>query len=122
MPITIYHNPRCSKSRETLALIEAAGHAPRVIRYLETGWQPEQLEALLSAAGLSARDALRCGEPEAKTIPADASEAQIIAAMVASPKLVNRPIVSSEAGTLLCRPPERVLEILPPTKERGEAS
>ncbi len=127
-PITVFHNPACGTSRNALAMIEAAGYAPTVVEYLKAGWSRPQLATLLSAMGASAHDVLR-----AKGTPAEAmgltdptvSEEVLLAAMVAEPVLVNRPIVVTPKGTRLCRPSEEVLELLEQrpdsfTKEDGE--
>lgn len=127
-PITIYHNPKCGTSRNTVAMVEAAGYAPTVVEYLKAGWTAEQLEGLVKASGGSAQDLLRVKGTRAEelglTAP-DATDAQIIAAMVADPILVNRPIVVTPKGTRLCRPSELVLDLLDQkpasfTKEDGE--
>jgi arsenate reductase (glutaredoxin) len=127
-PITIYHNPKCGTSRNTVAMVEAAGYTPIVIEYLKAGWTAEQLEGLAKASGGTAQDLLRAKGTRAEelglTAP-DATDAQIIAAMVADPILVNRPIVVTPRGTRLCRPSERVLDLLERkpesfTKEDGE--
>ncbi len=113
--VTLYHNPNCGTSRNTLALIEAAGRKPTIVKYLESGWTAETLTGLLSRAGLTARDVLRVrGTPAEElglTAP-DVSEDALIAAMVAHPILVERPIVATDKGVRLCRPAERVHEIL----------
>ncbi|WP_248731681.1 arsenate reductase (glutaredoxin) [Pseudomonas sp. MWU13-2517] len=114
--LTLYHNPRCSKSRGALELLEARGLAPTVVRYLETPLDAAQLKALLSKLGISARQLLRTGEDEYKTLDlADASlsEAQLIAAIAAHPKLMERPILETADKAIIGRPPENVLEILP---------
>ena len=127
-PITIYHNPKCGTSRNTVAMVEAAGYAPTVVEYLKAGWTAEQLEGLVKASGGSAQDLLRVKGTRAEelglTAPA-ATDAQIITAMVADPILVNRPIVVTPKGTRLCRPSELVLDLLDQkpagfTKEDGE--
>ena len=127
-PITIFHNPACGTSRNTLAMIEAAGYAPSVVEYLKAGWTRPQLDGLLAAMGATPRDLLRQkGTPAADLgllDPAVGDEA-ILDAMVAHPILVNRPIVVTPKGVKLCRPSERVLPLLdnpPPTftKEDGE--
>ena len=113
--LTIFHNTACGTSRRTLALIQEAGHEPDVIDYLKTGWTRAQLEGLLSAMGLNPRDILREKSPPAEALglyEASATDDQILAAMVDHPVLVNRPIVISPKGTRLCRPAERVLELL----------
>ncbi len=114
--LTLYHNPRCSKSREALALLDARGLAPTVVRYLETPPDAETLRALLGALGLSARQLLRSGEDAYKTLglsdPA-LTEAQLVDAMVAHPILIERPILIAGDRAVVGRPPEKVLEILP---------
>jgi arsenate reductase len=128
-PIVIHHNPGCGTSRNVLAIIEAAGYAPTVIEYLATGWTRAQLLGLFAAAGLTPRAALRTTKSPAAELglldPSVGDEA-ILAAMVQHPVLVNRPIVCTPRGVRLCRPSERVLDLLerlPPGpfhKEDGE--
>ncbi|WP_072381241.1 arsenate reductase (glutaredoxin) [Novosphingobium sp. NDB2Meth1] len=127
-PITIYHNPKCGTSRNTLAMIEAAGYAPEVVEYVKAGWTRQQLETIVAATGGSVRDIMRTkGTPAEElglTDPAASDEA-ILAAMVEHPILVNRPIVITPMGTKLCRPSELVLDLLGNrpesfTKEDGE--
>jgi len=115
MSITIYHNPDCGTSRNVLAVIEAAGYTPAVIEYLKTGWQADQLLKLLADAGLTPRQALRETKSPAQALgllEPDVSDAQILAAMLEEPILVNRPFVVSPGGTRLCRPSEAVLDLL----------
>ncbi len=125
-PITIHHNPDCGTSRNTLAMIVAAGYAPTVIDYRQTGWTRPQLEGLLAAMGAKPRDILReKGTPAAELGLLGMSDDAILDAMIAYPILVNRPIVVTPMGTRLCRPSETVLEILDRkpaafTKEDGE--
>lgn len=116
MTTTIYHNPRCSKSRATLALLEERGLAPLVVLYLDTPPDAATLADLVAHLGLSsARQLLRQSEDEYQTLglanPA-LSEAEIIAAMVAHPRLIERPIVVHGLRAALGRPPENVLTIL----------
>jgi arsenate reductase len=114
--LTLYHNPRCSKSRGALELLEARGLAPTVVRYLETPPSAADLRTLLGKLGLSARQLLRSGEEEYQTLGlADAglSEDQLIEAMVAHPRLIERPILVAGDKAVVGRPPEKVLEILP---------
>lgn len=127
--ITIYHNPDCGTSRNVLALIKASGEKYEVIPYLEIGWMRDQLEKLLSAAGLTPRTALRETKSPAKELgllDEGVSDDVIFEAMLSRPVLVNRPIVVSPKGTRLCRPSETVLELLkeplvgPIHKEDGE--
>lgn len=127
-PITIYHNPKCGTSRNTLAMIEAAGYAPEVVEYVKAGWTRPQLDAIVAATGGSAREIMRTkGTPAEELGLTDpgASDEAILAAMVEHPILVNRPIVASPKGTRLCRPSELVLDLLERrpesfTKEDGE--
>lgn len=113
--ITIFHNPRCSKSRQTLALLEEKGIEPDVVRYLETPPDALQLRDLLAKLGLSARELMRTKEDEYRELglndPA-LSEDQLIEAMVAHPKLIERPIVVRGDRAVLGRPPESVLTLL----------
>ena len=114
--LTLYHNPRCSKSRGALQLLEAHGFTPTVVRYLETPLDAAQLKALLGKLGISARQLLRTGEDEYKTLnlaDASLSEAQLIAAIAEHPKLMERPILETADTAIIGRPPENVLEILP---------
>ena len=122
--VTIWHNPRCGTSRNTLAMIEAAGETPVVIEYLKTEWDAATLVRLAEASGEGLRGLLRAKEPAAAGL-ADANDAELLAAMLAEPILVNRPIVETPKGVRLCRPSERVLDLLdtPPArfvKEDGE--
>jgi len=126
--ITIYHNPDCGTSRNTLAMIEAAGYRPTIVDYRTVGWTRELLSKLLEAMAARPRDLLReKGTPAAELgllDPATSDDA-ILAAMVAHPILVNRPIVVTPRGTRLCRPSETVLPLLDRvpaefTKEDGE--
>lgn len=113
--LTLYHNPRCSKSRGALELLEARGLAPTVVRYLETPPTAEELKALLGKLDISARQLLRSGEDEYKALnlaDASLSEAQLIEAMVRYPKLIERPILIAGDKAVIGRPPEKVLEIL----------
>lgn len=127
--ITIYHNPACGTSRNTLALIRNSGVEPTVILYLETPPNREQLKALISAMGIGVRALLRKNvEPYEQLGLAEErlSDEQLIEAMLNYPILINRPIVVSPLGTRLCRPSEAVLDILPDaqqgafSKEDGE--
>lgn len=114
--LTLYHNPRCSKSRGALELLEARGLAPTVVRYLETPLDAAQLKRLLGKLGISARQLLRTGEDEYKTLNlADQSLSQddLIDAIVAHPKFMERPILEAGDKAVIGRPPEKILEILP---------
>lgn len=115
MTIEIFHNPRCSKSRATLALLQDRGFEPNVRLYLEDPPDRTELRALLGKLGISARELLRKGEPEYRELGlADAGldEAALISAMASHPRLIERPIVVSGQRAALGRPPESVLEIL----------
>lgn len=114
-PITIYHNPDCGTSRNTLAMIRAAGYEPTVIEYLKTGWTRDKLQGLMAEAGVKPHDWLRSkGTPAAELglLADDVSDDALLDAMVAQPILVNRPIVVTPKGVKLCRPSEVVLELL----------
>jgi arsenate reductase len=114
-PITIYHNPDCGTSRNTLAMIEAAGYTPTIVEYRKTGWTRAKLDELLAAMGATPRDLLReKGTPAAELglLDASTSDQTILEAMIEHPILVNRPIVSTPKGTKLCRPSEAVLLLL----------
>ena len=115
MNIVIHHNPDCGTSRNVLAIIEAAGYQPTVIEYLKTGWTVPQLLGLFAAASLTPRTALRTTKSLAAELglldPA-VNDIEIIAAMIAHPILVNRPIVCTPKGVRLCRPSEMVLDLL----------
>lgn len=114
-PITVFHNPACGTSRNTLAMIRAAGYEPTVVEYLETGWTRPQLEELLAAMQARPRDLLReKGTPAAELglLDPSATDDQILDAMVKHPILVNRPIVVTPKGTRLSRPSEAVLDLL----------
>lgn len=113
--MTLYHNPRCSKSRGALELLEARGLQPQVVRYLETPPSASELRALLAKLGYGARQLLRSGEEEYQTLGlADPAldDAALIAAMVAHPRLIERPILVVGDKAVVGRPPERVLELL----------
>ena len=115
MPTTIYHNPRCSKSRQTLALLEERGIAPRVVDYLKTPPSAAELKTILKQLGLRPRDLMRKGEPlyaELGLKDRDLDDDALIALMVANPILIERPIVVSGGKAAIGRPPESVLGIL----------
>jgi arsenate reductase len=113
-PVTIYHNPRCSKSRETLALLEARGLAPTVIEYLKAPPSADELRALLAKLGMKAEQLLRKGDDiyKEKFAGKTLSDEEGIKAMVAHPVLIERPIVVRGDRAVLGRPPERVKELL----------
>lgn len=127
--ITIYHNPQCGTSRNTLALIRNSGIEPTVIHYLETPPSRDTLVALIAAMGMSVRALLRTNVPPYEALglaEPGLSDDELMAAMLAHPILINRPIVVTPLGTRLCRPSEVVLDILPDqqkgafSKEDGE--
>ncbi|SDC50763.1 arsenate reductase [Cupriavidus sp. YR651] len=129
MSVTIYHNPECGTSRNTLAMIRNAGIEPEVIEYLMTPPSRAQLQQMIAQAGLTVREAIReKGTPYAELGLADPAltDDQLLDAMLAHPILINRPFVVTEHGARLCRPSELVLDILPSpqqgpfTKEDGE--
>lgn len=128
-PVVIHHNPDCGTSRNVLGIIQAAGYEPTVIEYLKEGWTRSQLLALFAAAGTTPRQALRIAKSPAEEMgltATDITDDQLLTAMVAHPVLVNRPIVCTPKGVRLCRPSERVLDLLdglpqgPLAKEDGE--
>lgn len=115
MTVTVYHNPDCGTSRNVLAVIRAAGYQPSVVEYLKTGWRRDQLLTLFEDAGLTPRQALRETKSPAKELgllEPGVGDAQILAAMLEEPVLVNRPFVVTDKGTKLCRPSETVLDLL----------
>jgi arsenate reductase len=129
MSSTIWHNPACGTSRNTLAMLRAAGEVPSVIEYLKTPPSRAELVAAFAAAGLTARQAMRTkGTPAAELglQAPDITDEAILNAMLAHPILINRPIVVTPMGARLCRPSQTVLDILPNpaigmfTKEDGE--
>lgn len=127
--ITIYHNPGCGTSRNTLSLIRNSGVEPTIILYLETPPTRDELRKLITAMGISVRDLLRKNTEPYETLGlanAQLDDEALLDAMLAHPVLINRPIVVTPLGTRLCRPSEAVLDILPDpqrgpfTKEDGE--
>jgi len=129
MTVTIYHNPACGTSRNTLALIRNAGVEPEVIEYLKTPPSRSTLSRMIRDAGLSVRQAIREKEKlfaQLGLADATLTDEQLLDAMLAHPVLINRPFVVTPAGTRLCRPSELLLEILteaqkgPFSKEDGE--
>jgi arsenate reductase len=127
--VTVYHNPLCGTSRNTLAMIRNAGIEPEIIEYLKTPPSREALKEIAQATGAPLRDLIRSKEPQYQELGLDdpsKSDEQLLDAMLAHPVLINRPIVITAMGTRLCRPSERVLDILPQpqqgpfTKEDGE--
>ncbi len=128
MSVTIYHNPKCGTSRNTLAMIRASGEEPVIIEYLQTPPSKEQLSELVAAMEISVRDLLREKDtPFAELDLANPkwSDDQLLDFIVQHPILMNRPVVATPHGTALCRPSERVLDLLENpavnfTKEDGE--
>lgn len=115
MSVTIYHNPRCGKSRSTLQLLKDKGLEPVVVEYLKTTPNAEQLEAILDLLGLQPRELMRKGEDIYKEAGLDnpaLDRKALIAAMVAHPILIERPIVLANGKAAIGRPPEKVLDIL----------
>lgn len=115
MPVTIFHNPRCSKSRETLKLIQGRGIHPAIVEYLETPPSAAELKRIIKMLGIPARRLLRTNEKAYKAAGLEnsrLSEDQIVAAMVKHPILIERPIVIAGKRAVLGRPPDAVLKIL----------
>jgi arsenate reductase len=114
-PVVVHHNPGCGTSRQVLGLVEAAGYRPTIVEYLKTGWTRAQLLGLFAAAGLTPREALRTARSPAEELGLlgpEVDDETLLAAMIEHPELVNRPIVCTPKGVRLCRPAERVLELL----------
>jgi arsenate reductase len=114
--ITLYHNPRCSKSRQALALLEEHGAPPRLRLYLEDVPTAAELKTLLARLGIPARDLLRTTEEAYRELGlADTSlpDSRLLAAMTSEPKLIQRPIAIAGNRAVIGRPPEKVLELLP---------
>lgn len=115
MPITLYHNPRCSTSRNALALLRERGIEPEIIEYLKTPLSRDELAALVAKSGLAVRDFLRSKEALYRELDLDnpaRSDAELLDALAAHPILLNRPVASSENAVRIGRPAERVLELL----------
>lgn len=115
MTVTIYHNPNCGTSRNTLALLREKGVEPTVVEYLKTGWTKDQLKDLLARMDAKAHDILRVRGTNAEALgltAPGASDEVLIAAMIIEPILVNRPIVVTDKGAALCRPAELVLGLI----------
>ena len=122
MHITIYHNPKCGTSRNTLAMIRHAGFEPTIIEYLKNPPTRTQLVQLIADTGLSVREVMRSKEAifdELGLQDVNLSDEVLMDAMMAHPILINRPIVVSALGTKLCRPSEVVLDILPASAQGG---
>ena len=115
MSLVLYHNPRCSKSREALRLLEEKGHRPKVVKYLETPPAAADISALLGKLGMSARELLRKSEEAYQALGLDnpaLSEKALIAAMAEHPELIERPILIAGRRAVIGRPPERVLDLI----------
>lgn len=113
--VTMYHNPKCSKSRETLALLQARGIEPTIIEYLRTPPSPAELDRILTLLALEPRALMRQREPEYRALGLDnpaLTRAQLLEAMTANPRLIERPIVLANGKAALGRPPASVLAIL----------
>lgn len=114
--ITIYHNPRCSKSRQTLALLREHGVEPRIVEYLKTPPEPDEIRDLLDRLAMAPRELLRSGEAAFRELglgDESIDDERIIAAMHRHPKLIQRPIVVAGERAAIGRPPEAVLDLLP---------
>lgn len=115
MAVTIYHNPRCSKSRQTLELLQSRGIEPEIVLYLETPPDETELDRILNMLGMEPRELMRTKEPEygeQNLGDESLSRADLIRAMVKTPRLIERPIVINGNKAAIGRPPEAVLEIL----------
>ena len=113
--IVMYHNPRCSKSRQTLALLQEKGIEPAIVEYLKTPPNNEELTRVLAALGMSAKELIRTGEEEYKALKLaefNGSEAELVAILCQHPKLIQRPIVINGDQAKIGRPPEDVLQIV----------
>jgi arsenate reductase len=113
--LILYHNPRCSKSRGALELLEARGLTPTIVRYLDTPPSAAEIKALLAKLGISARQLLRTGEDDYKALNlahSSLDETALIAAMASHPKLIERPILIAGDKAVIGRPPEKVLELI----------
>ena len=114
--MTLYHNPRCSKSRNALQLLQERGLSPTIVRYLETPLNAAQLQTLLSQLGLNVRQLLRTGEDDYKALGLSnlqLTDEQLFDALLSQPKLLERPILVVGDKAVIGRPPETILEILP---------
>lgn len=113
MDVTIYHNPRCSKSRKALELLREAGHEPLIVEYLKTPPTAQQLRALAERLEVPVKELVRSGESVYQELGLDdADDEKLIRAMVKHPILLNRPIVMTSKGAKICRPPEMVNDLL----------
>ena len=113
MPVTIYHNPKCSNSRRALELINASGAVPRVINYQKTPLSRDEIKALIAKMGATVREVVREKEPMFASLHLEnAGDDELLDAIAKHPILLNRPIVVSDKGVKLCRPPETVKSLL----------
>lgn len=113
MTVVIFHNPKCGTSRNALALLRDQGVEPTMVEYLKTGWDRATLERLATRTGVGLAGLLRKKEAEVKALlDAGADDDAILAAAIAQPILIERPIVETDKGAVIGRPPERVLEVL----------
>tara|TARA_B100000497_G_C7678731_1_gene410445 strand:+ start:77 stop:421 length:345 start_codon:yes stop_codon:yes gene_type:complete len=114
MEVTIYHNPRCSKSRQALSLLESKGNKPIVVEYLKNPLTTEQLSQIINELNIKPIDLVRKNESIWKENykGRELSDDELVEAMISNPKLIERPIVTSSKGTVVGRPPENVLRVL----------
>lgn len=112
MGITIYHNPKCSKSRQTLQLLEDKGVAPEIVLYMDTPPTADEFKAILKKLGKSAAEVLRAKEAKEEGLSKDMDEEALIKDMIANPRCIERPIVIKGAKAVLGRPPENVLALV----------
>lgn len=112
MSVTIYHNPKCSKSRQTLALLHDNGIEPAIVEYLQTPPSAAELKAVLGKLGMGPRDILRAKEAREEGIGKDLDGDDLIAAIVAHPRALERPIVVKGGKAVVGRPPENVLDLI----------
>lgn len=112
MGTTIYHNPKCSKSRQTLQLLEDNGVTPEIVLYLDTPPTVDEMKGLLKKLGKSAADILRSKEAKEAGLSADMDEDALIKGMIANPRCIERPIVVKGGNAVLGRPPENVLKLI----------
>ena len=112
MGVTIYHNPKCSKSRQTLALLEENGVKPEIVLYLDNPPTPDEFKGLLKKLGLKAADLLRSAEAKDAGLTKDMAEDALVKGMLANPRCIQRPIVVKGAKAVLGRPPENVLDLV----------
>ncbi len=125
MTVTIWHNPRCSKSRQALALLRERGVDPRVVEYLKTPPAAGEIEAVLERLGMEPRDLMRRKEAAYRAAGLDdpgLDRRQLVEAMAANPVLIERPVVLAQDKAALGRPPEKVLEVLPAPAQRARIS